>query len=70
MKYLHEGNFHDFLSSAGNFRHFFCQNILSRITSVSNSLDSDQARHSVGPDLGQNCLQRFSADNKKMQAKN
>ena len=31
---------------------------------VSNSLDPDQARHYVGPDLGPNCLQRFSADNK------
>ena len=30
---------------------------------VSNSLDSDQARHFVGPDLGPNCLQRLSADN-------
>ena len=25
---------------------------------MSNSLDPDQARHLVGPDLGQNCLQR------------
>ena len=31
---------------------------------VSNSLDPDQARHFVGPDLGPNCLQRLSADNK------
>ena len=29
---------------------------------VSNSLYPDQARHSVGPDLGPNCLQRLSAD--------
>ena len=29
---------------------------------VSNSLDPDQARHFVGPDLGPNCLQRLSAD--------
>ena len=29
---------------------------------VSNSLDPDQARHFVGPDLGPNCLQRSSAD--------
>ena len=29
---------------------------------VSNSLDSDQAQHFVGPDLGPNCLQRLSAD--------
>ena len=31
---------------------------------VSNSLDPDQARHFVRPDLGPNCLQRLSADNK------
>ena len=30
--------------------------------SVSNSLVADQARHSVGPDLGPNCLQMLSAD--------
>ena len=29
---------------------------------MSNSLDPDQARHFVGPDLGPNCLQRSSAD--------
>ena len=29
---------------------------------MSNSLDPDQARHFVGPDLGPNCLQRLSAD--------
>ena len=29
-----------------------------------NSLDPDQARHFVGPDLGPNCLQRLSGDNK------
>ena len=31
---------------------------------VSNSLDLDQDRHFVGPDLGPNCLQRVSDDNK------
>ena len=31
---------------------------------MSNSLDSDQARHFVRSDLGPNCLQRLSADNK------
>ena len=31
---------------------------------MSNSLDPDQARHSVRSDLGPNCLLRFSADNK------
>ena len=31
---------------------------------MSNSLDSVQDRHSVGPDLGSNCFQRLSADDK------
>ena len=30
---------------------------------MANSLDSDQARHFVGPDLDPNCLRRLSADN-------
>ena len=34
---------------------------------VPNSFDPDQARHFVGPDLGQNCLQRFSAHNTSRQ---
>ena len=29
---------------------------------MSNSLDPDQARQFVGPDLGPNCLPRLSAD--------
>ena len=29
---------------------------------MSNGLDSDQDRHSIGPDLGPNCLQRLSTD--------
>ena len=29
---------------------------------MSNSLDPDQVRHSVGPDLVPNCLQKLSAD--------
>ena len=33
-------------------------------TWVSNSLDPDQARHFVMPDLGPNCLQRLSAEKK------
>ena len=31
---------------------------------MSNSLDHDQAPHFVGADLGANCLQKLSADNK------
>ena len=34
---------------------------------MSNNLDPDQDRHSVGPDLDPNCLQRLSADDKKSQ---
>ena len=29
---------------------------------VSKNLDLDQTKHFIGPDLGQNCLQRVSAD--------
>ena len=36
---------------------------------VSNSLDPDQDRHSVCPDLGPSCLQRLSADDKLPQAR-
>ena len=35
---------------------------------MSNCLDPDHDRHSVGPDLGPNCLQRLSADDKKVAA--
>ena len=40
---------------------------LSRIPSVLNSLDTDQAQHFVGPDLGPNCLQKLSADDTSRQ---
>ena len=33
---------------------------------MSNSLNLEQNQHFVRPDLGQNCLQRLSADNKKL----
>ena len=35
---------------------------------MSNSLDPDQARRFVGPDLGLNCLQRLSADDTSFKA--
>ena len=38
--------------------------IIFNTVRVSNSLDPDQARSFVGPDLGPNCLQRLSADDK------
>ena len=34
---------------------------------MSNSLDPDQARCVVGPDMSPNCLQRLSADNTSCQ---
>ena len=34
---------------------------------MSNSLDPDQARRSVGPDLVPNCLQKLSANDTMMQ---
>ena len=40
----------------------FFKNSFRNIIWVSNSLDPDQARHFVRPDLGPNCLQRLSAD--------
>ena len=33
---------------------------------VSNNLDPDQAGHSVGPDLGPNCLQKLSAGDEEL----
>ena len=48
---------------------YFSKLIFSKTSSrntirVSNSLDPDQDRHFVGPDLGPNCLQKLSADDK------
>ena len=49
-------NFACFLSSAD-----FLQNQLFRkIPSMSNSLDPDQVRYNLGPDLCPNCLYRLS----------
>ena len=48
-------------SSGGVLRSDCGAFILNR---VSNSLDPDQAHHFVRPDLGPNCLQRLSADDK------
>ena len=45
----------------------FFPTILSGIPSEMNSLDPDQARHIVRPDLGPICLQRLSADNTSRQ---
>ena len=45
----------------------FLKNSFKNTIRVSNSLDLDQARHFVGPDLGPNCLQRLSADDTSRQ---
>ena len=61
------------MSSADIFQHYFFQKCsLGYNIRVPNSLDPGQARHSVGPDLDPNCLQRSSTDNKicSKQAKN
>ena len=39
----------------------FLKNSFRNTIRVTNSLDPDQARHLLGPDLGPNCLQRLSA---------
>ena len=40
----------------------FLKKIFNKTIRDPNSLDPDQARRFVGPDLGPNCLQRISAD--------
>ena len=53
------------LSSADFFRIIFSKNSFRKAIRLSNSLDPDQDRHSVGPDLGPNSLQRISTDDKR-----
>ena len=48
---------------------FFCCCFFRNTIRLANSLDRDQNGHSVGPDLGPNCLQRLSADDKSLQAR-
>ena len=43
----------------------FSKNSFTNAIRVSNSLDPEQDRHSGGPDLGPNCLQRLSAEHKQ-----
>ena len=45
----------------------FLKKYFRNTITVSNSLDPDQDRRSVGPDLGPNCLQKLSADNTSRQ---
>ena len=54
------------MSSADFFKLTFFKTISFRnVINVANSLDQDQARHFVGPDLGPSCLEKFSADDNK-----
>ena len=54
---------YSFLSSADFFsKSIFSKKSYRNTIRVSNSLDPDQTRHFVGPDLGPNCLQLLSAD--------
>ena len=59
--------FHFFLLSEDFFKFRFNSKLFQKILSgiltirVTNSLDPDQDRHSVGPDLGPNFLQGLSA---------
>ena len=54
-----------FLSSSEFFSKFtFSKNSFKNTIKVSNDLDPDQDRHSIGPDLGTYCLQRLSVDDK------
>ena len=47
---------------------FFKKKIFRNTLGVSNILDPDQARRFVEPELGPNCLQRFSADDRSLLA--
>ena len=55
--------FHDLYLSSSDF---FSKSAFSKNYSVPNSLDPDQTQQFVGPDLGPNCLQRLSADDKSV----
>ena len=49
------------------FKINFLENSFKNTIRVSKSLDPDQARHFVRPDMGPNCLQRLSADGTRRQ---
>ena len=51
------------LSNLSCSKLFFSKNSLRKIIRVSYTLDLDQDRQNVDPDLGPNCLLRLSADN-------
>ena len=60
------GNFACFFVVCGFFFkiNFFSNKSFRNTIRLSNCLDPDQAQHFVGPELGPNCLQRLSADDK------
>ena len=65
------GNFSCVLSSADFFfKMIFPKNYFRITIRVSNSLDPDQARPFVGPNLGPACLQRLLADSTSRQRVN
>ena len=62
------GIFSCFLSSADVFpKSSFSENVFRNTIKVSNSWDSDQARHFVWPDLSPSCLQSLLEDNTSKQ---
>ena len=73
-KKVYSDQFLDFPILLLLFLHTFCAIFHSldafsfNIIRVSDSLDPDQARQNVGPDLDPNCLQRLSADKKVLLA--
>ena len=56
--------FHDFFCRLSTFFKIDWKNDFRNFFRVSNSLDPDQTRHLVGPNLGPNCLERSAANNK------
>ena len=52
------------MSFADFFKIDFLKKSFRNIVGVSNELDPDQDLHSVGPGLGQSCLQMLSAEYK------
>ena len=63
---LHAGQFlHAFVVRRTFFKmNFFQKKSFNNTIRVSNVFDPGQDQHSVGPDLGPNCLQQLSADDK------
>ena len=64
VKYCMLANFTFYFSSAEFFSKLTFSIFFRNTTRMSNSLDPNQARHFVGPDLGPKGLQRLSADDK------